>query len=192
MSVRLDWQKHFAQGKVVNLGCGDIPIYLGENVTHVDFDNFSHKNFVQADIHNLPFKDNEFDTAILGDVLEHSPDPVQMVRESARVAKVLVATVFEHTEEVFPGTDGPERRGYKTTAEWYKTIPGYDACTEIIPDDVMPHHYHIQRFTDKSLLDIFWEAGVSIDLYQKAQEGIENGKPYYNWLIVGHKRGGNV
>ena len=189
MSKRLAFQKHFANGKIVNLGCGDIPIDLGPNVTHVDIDNFSHPNFIQADIHHLPFKDNEFDTSILGDVLEHSPDPVQMIKESARVAKRFVATIFEHTEEVFPGEDGPQRRGYPTTADWYKTIPGYNACTEIVPDDKIPHHYHIQRFQDWDIFNIYTLADLVIDHYEKVQEGTENGKPYYNWLIVAHKKG---
>lgn len=189
MSIRLAFQQKFAKGKIVNLGCGDVPVYLGEDVTHVDIDKFSHKNFVQSDIHKLPFKDNEFDTSVLGDVLEHSPDPLQMIKESARVAKVFVATIFEHTEEVFPGQDGPERRGYATTAEWYKTIPAYNTCTEIVPDEVVPHHYHIQRFTDRDIFNLFLDAGLIIDLYQKVEEGRENGKPYYNWLIVSHKKG---
>jgi len=188
MSKRLNFQKQFAKGKIVNLGCGDIPVNLGENVTHVDIDNYNYPNFIQADIHHLPFKDDEFDTAVLGDILEHSPDPIQMLKESSRVAKVLVATIFEHTEELFPGIDNSERRGYPTTEAWYKTIPGYNSCTEIVPDDKIPHHYHIQRFADLDILKLYNNAGLTMDFYEKVQEGLENGKPYYNWLILSHKR----
>jgi ubiquinone/menaquinone biosynthesis C-methylase UbiE len=66
---RVEMQKLFAEGRIVNLGCGEDPCDFGERAVHVDLDVYNYPNFVQADIHHLPFKDKEFDTAVLGDVL---------------------------------------------------------------------------------------------------------------------------
>ena len=49
--------------------------------------------FVQADAANLPFSDKQFDLAILGDILEHMPAPVLVIREALRVAQSIIVTV---------------------------------------------------------------------------------------------------
>ena len=43
--------------------------------------------FEVADVHALPFEDNTFDVAHAHQVLQHVPDPVQALREMARVTK---------------------------------------------------------------------------------------------------------
>ncbi|TWI97686.1 methyltransferase family protein [Mucilaginibacter frigoritolerans] len=45
------------------------------------------QKFLQADGEHLPFKDQEFDYVICRHVLEHVDDPIQFVKEQARVAK---------------------------------------------------------------------------------------------------------
>ena len=61
--------------------------YVDDN-THRSGDLKIHKNqkFLQADGEHLPFKDKEFDYVICRHVLEHVDDPIQFVKEQARVA----------------------------------------------------------------------------------------------------------
>ena len=93
---RLAYQRDWAIGKIVNLGVGDDPANFGANATNVDIDNWDLPNFVQADItKQLPFADKQFNTAVLGDVLEHCLDPIGAVKEAARIAKRVVMTIPE-------------------------------------------------------------------------------------------------
>jgi SAM-dependent methyltransferase len=63
--------------------------YVDDN-THRSGDLKLYKNqkFIQADGEHLPFKDQEFDYVICRHVLEHVDDPIQFVKEQARVAKM--------------------------------------------------------------------------------------------------------
>lgn len=85
---------HHATGRLLDLGCGKVPLYeaykdhISENVC-VDWANSLHKNpylDLEYDITQpLPFKDEEFDTIILSDVLEHIPEPDDLWNEMARI-----------------------------------------------------------------------------------------------------------
>ena len=86
--------KKYASGKLLDLGCGKVPLYeayrnlIQENIC-VDWGNSLHKNEyidVEWDLtRKLPFPDEEFDTVILSDVLEHIPNPQNLWNEMARV-----------------------------------------------------------------------------------------------------------
>ena len=83
-----------ARGKLLDLGCGKVPLFsaykkhVTENIC-VDWANTMHKNIyldLECDLTKiLPFKDNEFDTIILSDVLEHIPEPEKLWGEIARI-----------------------------------------------------------------------------------------------------------
>lgn len=49
--------------------------------------------FVKADAHHLPYKDNSFKCAILGDMLEHVKDPIQVLKEVDRVSRCVYISV---------------------------------------------------------------------------------------------------
>ena len=53
-----------------------------------DLKVLKNQKFLQADGEHLPFKDHEFDYVICRHVLEHVEDPIQFVKEQARVAKM--------------------------------------------------------------------------------------------------------
>ena len=52
-----------------------------------------------ADVRTLPFDDGHFDAAMIVDVLHHTDDPEAVLREAARVARVVV--VKDHLREGF-------------------------------------------------------------------------------------------
>ncbi len=83
-----------AKGKLLDLGCGNVPFFAAyrDLVTTnicVDWQNTLHPNeYLDYECNlaeTLPFKDREFDTIILSDVLEHIPQPDCLWREMARI-----------------------------------------------------------------------------------------------------------
>lgn len=88
--------KEFAKGDLLDLGCGKAPLYgvykdSVESVILADWANSMHENKlldVVCDISKtLPFKDESFDTVILSDVLEHIPNPSDVMSELKRILK---------------------------------------------------------------------------------------------------------
>lgn len=61
---------------------------------------------IVADAHALPFEDNEFESVLCTEVLEHVKDPFQVEREIRRVTKVG-GTLILSTRFVFPLHDTP-------------------------------------------------------------------------------------
>lgn len=99
---RLRWLKRHCVGTVMELGTcyGYVLAYCGGQIG-VDWNQQSialarilnpGKEFVEADIRNLPFPDSYVDTVMACDVLEHLPwdDVHQALREARRVAKQRV------------------------------------------------------------------------------------------------------
>ena len=89
-------QQH-AKGNMLDLGCGKVPLYhayrkyVTDNIC-VDWENTQHKNEYldfECDLtKTLPFKDEEFDTIILSDVLEHIPNPEDLWKEMSRILAI--------------------------------------------------------------------------------------------------------
>lgn len=85
-----------ACGRLIDLGCGNVPLYatyknlIAQNIC-VDWENSMHANPFLDKICNLnerlPFDNEEFDTILLSDVLEHIPEPEKLWREMARILK---------------------------------------------------------------------------------------------------------
>lgn len=84
------------RGKLIDLGCGKAPLYeaykdLVESAICVDWPNASHgKDYLdfECDLtQELPFQDQEFDTIILSDVLEHIPEPEKLLQEMYRILR---------------------------------------------------------------------------------------------------------
>lgn len=99
--------KEYVRGKLIDLGCGKVPLfeaykdYITDNVC-VDWENTAHKSEYldfECDLtKRLPFPDEEFDTIILSDVLEHIPQPDFLWKEIARIlsnkGKILANAPF--------------------------------------------------------------------------------------------------
>lgn len=83
-------------GRLIDLGCGKAPLfeayrkYITDNVC-LDWQHTEHRNEYldyTCDLNGrLPFSDNEFDTIILSDVLEHVAEPEHLWREMSRILK---------------------------------------------------------------------------------------------------------
>ena len=118
----------YAKGKLLDLGCGKVPLYLAyrnyitENIC-VDWENTAHKNnyldFEHDLTKKLPFLDKEFDTIILSDVLEHIPQPEFLCKEMSRVlapgGKIIINVPFyywlhEHPHDYYRYTEFALRR----------------------------------------------------------------------------------
>lgn len=199
LSPRLNYQRKFAEGKIVNIACGEDPAMFGDEATHVDQDIYCHKNFVQADAHKLPFKDDEFDTAVLGDMLEHVLDPVQVLREAARVAKKIVVTIFEewrlpgHGQHVDAAIAIKKQEikdiGFEDGLAYLKSLPTVkDKIVSVKEDDWWLRSSHINQFNDEDIARMAEEADLEVNLLFKHPEGVHEGHTWYNWVLVARKR----
>ncbi len=98
----------YIKGKCIDIGSGNSPYkkYIINNVDEyicVDKSNVhqhlfsnSKEKFIDADIKNLPFENNSFDTVILTQVLEHIDEPFKALSEIKRVLKkdgILILSV---------------------------------------------------------------------------------------------------
>jgi SAM-dependent methyltransferase len=89
--------RQYAKGKLLDLGCGNVPLYSAyrdyvmDNIC-VDWGNTPHKTDhldFECDLtKDLPFQNEEFNTIILSDVLEHVPEPEHLWKEMSRVLSV--------------------------------------------------------------------------------------------------------
>jgi SAM-dependent methyltransferase len=85
-----------AQGRLLDLGCGYVPLYetyrdlVSENIC-IDWANTSHINPYLDQIVDLtealPFESASVDTVLLTDVLEHIPEPMNLICEIARILR---------------------------------------------------------------------------------------------------------
>jgi ubiquinone/menaquinone biosynthesis C-methylase UbiE len=102
--LRHDWirSRVTLADKVLEVGCAENPVWKGTafKVTTVDSQiNPKLQIFpdVKAEAEHLPFENGEFDIVCEGELLEHVPDPQQVLREAVRVArkKVILTVPFE-------------------------------------------------------------------------------------------------
>lgn len=192
---RLDFQRQWVKGTILNIGCADDPAGFGARATHLDIDWWTGiPNFVHGDCHHLPFPDGSFDTAVLGDVLEHCMDPEQAVREASRVARRVIITVPEELR--LPEVGRHVGMGVRDRAKVMREVHGYPAempDEEVVvthkktdprferayPEADMPHDGHIWRFDDAWIQKFIDASGKKPVVYQKVPEC-----SWTNWLVV--------
>jgi SAM-dependent methyltransferase len=84
----------FCRGRLVDLGCGQVPLYGAyktyiADATCVDWPNSAHEKSyidVECDLaQRLPFENGTFETVVLSDVLEHVPEPEALWKEMGRI-----------------------------------------------------------------------------------------------------------
>lgn len=96
--VYSEWIPQYCRGRLVDLGCGEVPFYsfyqpyVSEVVT-VDWENTSHPNShidIYADLNAPPISaidDHSADCILCSDVLEHIYQPKILVKEMSRMLK---------------------------------------------------------------------------------------------------------
>lgn len=104
LMLRHDWvrSKVTLQDSILEVGCAENPVwkYTLFKVTTVDSQINPELQIlpdVKAEAEALPFQDGEFDIVSEGELLEHVPDPRQVLKEAVRVAKkkVVLTVPFE-------------------------------------------------------------------------------------------------
>lgn len=91
--------------KIIDIGCHCAETF-GDRATNVDIasleklreaeknPNLVIPNFIHADGENLyMIKDGEYDVAVVMEVLEHTNDPLKLLNEAQRVARVIIICV---------------------------------------------------------------------------------------------------
>jgi len=169
MSNRLGWIRGNCRAgeKILDIGSASGFTFKGTElepyVTFVDLDLYDMPNFFQMDAHNLTFPDKSFDVAILGDILEHVEDPVQVLKEARRVAKRLVITVPDEAnwaENYHPYSSVEDliRNENVSSVEELAEKAGPDVVK--FHGDDFRHCFHNRFYTEESLRDDLKEAGI--------------------------------
>ncbi|KAJ6111429.1 hypothetical protein N7523_007490 [Penicillium sp. IBT 18751x] len=84
-SITIDFAKHVPQGHVVGLEYVSDPLPAARALAHEQ--GLSNIEFMEGNIHSLPFPDETFDIVHVHQVLQHISDPVRGLREMRRVVK---------------------------------------------------------------------------------------------------------
>jgi len=94
--------KYFKGGKLLDMGCLNSPLciiaqgmYPNSEITLLDFApdviNYFKENYpykaVLSDCRHTPFEDNTFDYITAGELIEHIPEPKDLVKEAVRILK---------------------------------------------------------------------------------------------------------
>lgn len=188
--------------QILNVGCCDDPMGFGFRVTHFDYDDwgeyFSVRNqkFVQGDAHNLGdyFEEDQFHMVLLGDILEHCPDPQRVLKEAVKVSNSFVAaTIWEEWRLPREGLNTQSSvgclAGEATAAGYYSIGEFYESQhPEMKYVEGISHLPHLWRFTDQMILqmlmDVSRETSSTLTYYQKAFEVNHDGHNAYNWLVL--------
>jgi len=151
--------------KIIDIGCNKgytFSDFNRKNIVSVDIDKYDIENFVQANAHNLPFKDKEFDIAVLGEILEHVEDPIQVLKEAKRVANKIVITVpneYEWTEELNPFMP-PEESARRQGLTLEEMVKKDNPAKEYYSADGYKHIFHNRYYTYEMLENHLKEAGI--------------------------------
>lgn len=104
---KLDWMQDWlgASDKMIEIGSGPgsvLDVMRGHDydVDGLDIRDSSYREDLQPHIYDgkkMPFKAQSYDVALLPTILHHTPDPDDIIRESARIARrlIIIEDVYE-------------------------------------------------------------------------------------------------
>ena len=149
--------KQYARGLLLDLGCGNVPLYevYKENISDnicVDWVNTLHKNpYLDYEIdlnREIPLQSEQFDTILITDVLEHIAKPELLIGEMARLLKpngkiILTVPFFywlhEKPHDYFRYTEFALRMFCENKNLIVVSLEAYGGAPEIILDIVGKH-----------------------------------------------------
>ncbi len=200
MSRRIQFQAQWVaitHGYIANFGCGEDPLQISQlapdRVINLDLNMWKVPNFIQCDLHHVPLKDNSVETALLGDVLEHVIEPLEVLKEAKRISQRIVATVFEDHRLPSPGRhieygqksliDSIQEAGFSTSEESLKTMEP-ERCLGEFSEGLLSHGPHIWWFTEEMLIEYIKELDMKVAHFTREPELINKGKLFWNYLFV--------
>lgn len=166
---RREWilQKCTIGERILDIGSADGWVFnntpFRQYVTSIDLDLYDIPNFYQMNANNLQFPDKCFDIAILGEILEHVEDPVQVLKEANRVAKRVLMTIpneYEWDKSLFPFEkieEGMERRNLSLEDIVRVSNPN---TKEFYTEDNHKHLFHNRYYKEDTLRSDLDEAGI--------------------------------
>lgn len=193
-----------AQGPVLNVGCCDGSIGFEDKVTNFDLDDWSELytirgwKFVQGDAHRLTeyFEPGSFDLVVMGDIIEHLPDPYLACGEAAQVSKrLLCMTIWEewrlpkdgkHVHYAQQHYEAEAKgKGYTSGSAMYASE--HPGCT---PADnlELSHWGHCWQFTEEMIHNLVaWlcaQFQMEIVFFERIPEVMHLGHMAHNWLVL--------
>lgn len=173
--------------KIIDIGGNNGSVFFNtpycQYVTTVDIDVYDLPNFYRMDAHNLQFPDGTFDIAILGEILEHVDDPVQVLKEASRVAKRVLITVpneYEWDKSLFPFDTREEdaKRTNRTIEQMARD--GNPTVKEFYTKDNYKHLFHSRYYTEETLEADLEKAGIkNYDIKR-----LTYGQPQWSYFVV--------
>jgi ubiquinone/menaquinone biosynthesis C-methylase UbiE len=169
--------------RIVDIGGNDGHTFDGwdrSKVTTVDIDLYDIPNFVRANAESLPFKDKEFDTAILCEILEHVENPIKALQEAKRVAnKVIITVPEEHdwSEHLDPMMSIEDKEAKEGRDRYTLAKEGNPKCLEFFKEDNLAHLWHNRHYTKELLEEHLTLAGYENFTIQKLVLG--------DWVFYG-------
>lgn len=148
---------------------------------------------VRGDAHRLPFRDESFDTVVLGDILEHVVDDYRVLAEALRVAcqQVIATTPDEY------GWD-PELNPFKPIEEWIHEYgddygrlqesettglrTDYATCEEWVRDEQVLHLHHVRWYDYGKVTNLLKSTGRPYALEHIHYHG--NPPKFTNFAVV--------
>jgi len=156
--------KMHVRGKLIDLGCGKVPLFqayrgYATSTTCVEWNDSIHDCEyldIRCDLTaNLPFNDDQFDTVILSDVLEHIPLPDHLWKEMGRIltenGRVLLTVPFyywihEQPHDYYRYTEYALRRFAESSGFKVLELKRLGGVPEIIADILAKNLLRAPRF----------------------------------------------
>jgi len=196
--------KHYAKGKLLDLGCGQVPLFAAyrdlvtDNIC-ADWVNTRHKNEhvdLECDLTTtLPFENEEFDTIILSDVLEHIPHPDFLFKEMTRIlsigGKILLNVPFfyclhERPYDYYRFTEFALQRFVKNSGLKLILLEPIGGTPEIVAD-IFAKHLQFIPLIGKGLaiiIQYMTKIFVRTSLGKKISKKTSEAFPFGYFLIV--------
>ena len=196
--------KKHAKGNLLDLGCGKVPLFHAyrsyiSNNTCVDWEKTEHKNDYldfECDLTKpLPFNNEQFDTIILSDVLEHVPKPETLWSEMTRIlafnGKIIANVPFyywihEKPYDYFRYTEFALRYFVETSGLKLIQLNCIGGVPEIIADIFAKNILHIPIIGRYLALFVQWITFffVKTNIGKKISEETMNYFPFGYFLIA--------